>query len=144
MTELEVPTTNPVSKLSFWAIVVIAANTMNGPGLTTLPAVAQSAGLFTYAVLVVLATCVTCYVVKRLCVLIWTKKLQRYIPELEESDIVALSGNAWRSNSGRSRRIASIAMVGCALALALAQMMLCAKIGTFFIFFESIDRSISK
>lgn len=92
---ITITNTNPVSKLSFWAIVAIAANTMNGPGLTTLPAVAQSAGRITYAVLVVLATCVTCYVVKRLCVLIWTKKLHRYCPELEESDIVALSGNAW-------------------------------------------------
>jgi hypothetical protein len=38
-----------------------------------------------------------------------------------------LSGEAWKNDS--SKRIASIAMVGCALALALAQMMLCAKIG---------------
>lgn len=51
-------------------------------------------------------------------------------PQLDESDIVALSGEAWRSHKGQARRIASIAMVGCALALALAQMMLCAKIGT--------------
>jgi amino acid transporter len=94
MTKMEATKSNSNSgKLSFWAIVVIAANTMNGPGLTALPAIAQSAGHITYAVLVLAVMCVTLYVIKRLCMLYGVKNC--YSPELEESDIVALSGKAW-------------------------------------------------
>jgi len=174
MTGIELPTVthndvhnnSPNTKrLSFWTIVVIAANTMNGPGLTTLPAVSYAAGKLTLVVLILLSTFLTSYVVKRLCVLMWTKQRdvhtssmhlhnsstnitgdddlmsdkshnhhsedhEHYTPLLEESDMVALSGDIWTQPHQRPavRRVASIAMVGCALALALAQMMLCAKI----------------
>lgn len=118
------------TKLSLSAILVIAANTMNGPGLTTLPTVARSAGTVMYTILVILATIVTSYVIRRLCTVMWSQhKTHHHSPVLEESDLVALSGDAWPRNKARSRRIASMSMVGCALALALAQMMLCAKIG---------------
>ena len=116
--------------MAFSAIVVIAANTMNGPGLTTLPQVGESAGLVTFVVLTTVSMSITAFVVYVLCKLIWThQKLDHQIegPKLENSDIVALSGEAWGGKRS-SKQIASIAMVGCALALALAQMMLCAKI----------------
>jgi hypothetical protein len=127
-------TTGSSHRMAFSAIVVIAANTMNGPGLTTLPAVGEGAGLMTFLLLITVSMGVTAFVIHSLCKLIWThQKLDHRFdgpcPVLEDSDIVALSGEAWKSDS--SKRIASIAMVGCALALALAQMMLCAKIGMF-------------
>lgn len=71
----------------------------------------------------------TAVCLQRLCSLIWMEKTHRSALRLGESDIVALSENAWPKNRSRARRLASIAMVCCALALALAQMMLCAKIG---------------
>lgn len=71
----------------------------------------------------------TVFCLQRLCSLMWMQKTHRSAPRLGESDIVALSENAWPENRSRARRLASIAMVCCALALALAQMMLCAKIG---------------
>lgn len=120
MTELARP------KFSFWAIVVIAANTMNGPGLTTLPSTAGSAGQITFCFLVAIAALVTSCVVSRLCNLMWKgRKIEEHCcsPKSEESDIVALSEKIFRR-----KRAASWAMIGCALALALAQMMLCAAI----------------
>jgi hypothetical protein len=146
--------------LSFWSIVIIAANTMNGPGLTTLPAISHSAGKLILVALVCLATSLTSYVLKRLCILMWGKHDGQHYheeehdhpgaPILEESDFVALSGDAFahygklhqqhgphsqqihlhpHHSTISAHQIASIAMVGCALALALAQMMLTAKIG---------------
>ena len=120
----------PSISLSFWSIVVIAANTMNGPGLTILPSIAQSAGLVTFGLLVVTATCVTAFCLHRLCSVIWMRKMHNCsTPRLGECDIVSLSEHAWPQRRSWARRLASIAMVCCALALALAQMMLCAKIG---------------
>jgi len=156
----------PTKNLSFWSIVIIAANTMNGPGLTTIPASAQNAGLVTYTVLVALSTFITAYVVRQLSLLIWSGNSWGYKqavstleeakddddeeeeeatnqPNLANNDMVALTTKAFASspppkngaridkdNSSPStaKVITSIAMVGCALALALAQMMLCAKI----------------
>ena len=155
--------------LSFAAIMIIACNTMNGPGLTTLPNVAHSGGQLAFVVLVYLAVATTVFCVKRLCLLMWQQNPEHHHagPVLEETDLVALSAAAWQPkqvdpqyatlpvqeeslNEGhdavqsiqieptilqppplqqsKARRMASLAMVGCALALALAQMMLCAKI----------------
>ena len=112
-------------KLGFWAIVVIAANTMNGPGLTVLPTIASSAGLLTFCLLCILATCVTSFVVKRLSDLMFSQKLYQnpLTLHLKEADLVALSDQLFQK-----KKEASIAMVCCALSLALAQMMLCAAI----------------
>eukprot|EP00934_Nitzschia_sp_Nitz4_P003966 Nitzschia sp. Nitz4//scaffold14_size191712//111179//112555//NITZ4_001732-RA/size191712-processed-gene-0.277-mRNA-1//1//CDS//3329536954//3956//frame0 len=113
------PIVQPKLTLSFGAIFVIAANTMNGPGLTTLPATALSAGSFTYTIMVVLAASVTTFVLARLCVLL---KITRSIAE-PTTDLVSLSGLILKH-----QRLACWIMVACALALALAQMMLCAAI----------------
>jgi hypothetical protein len=154
------------SKLSFAAIVVIAANTMNGPGLTTLPSIASASGQVTFSVLVMVAALVTSFVVRRLVNVMWTAHLHRPLPlplrtstaassleeddddefnklledgedglkpgvpakdssgpSLDETDIVVLSGELFGQ-----KKLASLAMIGCALSLALAQMMLCAAI----------------
>lgn len=106
--------------------MVIAANTMNGPGLTTLPSVASAAGQVLFVVLVVVAAFATSFVLRRLCDVMWkTQKsdLGHSAPQLEDSDIVALSDQLFRQ-----KKLSSLAMVGCALSLALAQMMLCAAI----------------
>jgi hypothetical protein len=58
-------------KLSFTAIVVIAANTMNGPGLTTLPSIASASGQVTFSVLVTVAALITSFVVHRLVSVMW-------------------------------------------------------------------------
>lgn len=148
-----------MKQLSFAAIVVIASNTMNGPGLTTLPSIANAAGQVTFQVLVIVAALTTSFVVSRLCSVIWTAHVQpRPVvhddddkeelgnllgneessnakklppkdhtigsrPQLNETDIVALSQKLFDK-----KKLVSIAMVGCALSLALAQMMLCAAI----------------
>ncbi len=135
--------------LSFPAILVIAANTMNGPGLTTLPSMANAAGKFTFSIMVTGAALVTGFVLKRLCSVMWTSYRQQATvsleqelsnlidgeihmkeitppsnrPRLEETDIVALSEKLLSL-----KKSAAWAMVGCALSLALAQMMLCAAI----------------
>lgn len=136
--------------LSFAAIVVIAANTMNGPGLTTLPSMASAAGELLFSILVVVAALVASFVLKRLCSVMWTSgqvqlvepeerelddllqndqthgKMKAHLhdrPKLEETDIVALSEKLFSF-----KKSAAWAMVGCALSLALAQMMLCAAI----------------
>ena len=99
------------SKLSFWAIVVIACNTMNGPGLTTLPSIGNSAGKVTFSILVILATFVTSFVVKRLCSVIWSQKHYRFGHD-QDPDIVCLSDRLFHQ-----KKAASIAMFGCALSL---------------------------
>ena len=144
------------TRLSFWTIVVIAANTMNGPGLTTLPSISHAAGQVTLVGLICTSTLLTCYVVKRLCLLMWSNHhnhssdstdestSQVHYPTLEESDMVALAQDAFvtkqqphtthnkllnnKTNAASIRQWTALAMIGCALALALAQMMLCAKI----------------
>mmetsp|Transcript_489 Transcript_489/g.1225 ORF Transcript_489/g.1225 Transcript_489/m.1225 type:complete len:576 (-) Transcript_489:259-1986(-) len=147
---------------SFWAIVVIAANTMNGPGLTTLPEIAFEAGQFMFCTLVIVGTVSTSFVLQKLCDVMWRTQKghgeqtmhenhRRGVgvgggrdsdnhpsnshtnrsadshnigrPSLEETDIVALSNELYDQ-----KKLASLIMIGCALSLALAQMMLCAAI----------------
>ena len=136
-------------KLSRSAIVVLAANTMNGPGLTTLPSMASAAGKVTFQIVVWIAALTTSYVVARLGSVMWSVhaesdevELEHLLetqgmettqdvspgretarPSLEETDIVALSERLFGL-----KKLASIIMVGCALSLALAQMMVCAAI----------------
>lgn len=147
---------------SFGAIVVIAANTMNGPGLTTLPEMASDAGRVVFGGLVIVAALTTSFVVHKLCDLMWkshkdemhhdsgqtvvpsttitlpatttttttattttttTTSSDRGRPRLDDSDIVALADELY----GR-KKLVSLLMIGCALSLSLAQMMLCAAI----------------
>lgn len=156
------PSSQP--SLSFSAILVIAANTMNGPGLATLPSIASSAGVVTFQILVVVAAAVTCFVLVRLIKVQWAVaasssqvkngapsadagdvELEVLLqgnhtggtspskhkassttfsrPQLEDTDIVALSDRIFDQ-----KKMAAWAMVGCALSLALAQMMLTAAI----------------
>ena len=97
------------TRLSFWTIVVIAANTMNGPGLTTLPSVSHAAGQVTLVGLICASTILTSHVVQRLCLLVWNKHFHNHnshstmddstrhvhYPILEESDMVALAQDAF-------------------------------------------------
>ena len=140
------PQPQPQQRLySFWAIVVIAANTMNGPGLTTLPEVAHGAGRVVFCMLVVVGTVSTSFVLQKLCDVMWKTQKDHHEnsssiqnrpadthdhrttttgrPRLEETDIVALSHELYDQ-----KVLASLIMIGCALSLALAQMMLCAAI----------------
>jgi hypothetical protein len=127
------PHQNQQRLYSFWSIVVIAANTMNGPGLTTLPSIASSAGQVLFCLFVVVAAISTSFVVQKLCDVMWrTHKDEIHHggndggggrPRLDESDIVALCDELFSQ-----KKLASLTMIGCALSLALAQMMLCAAI----------------
>ena len=58
--------------LSYSAILVLAANTMNGPGITTLPDVAVDAGLFLYIVLIVISVRMASFVCTRMVFAMWS------------------------------------------------------------------------
>ncbi|KAL7541764.1 hypothetical protein ACHAWF_007011 [Thalassiosira exigua] len=62
----------PQRYLTFPAILVIAANTMNGPGITTLPDVAADAGLFLYATLIALSVAMAAFVCRRMVYAMWS------------------------------------------------------------------------
>ena len=51
--------------LSFSAILVLAANTMNGPGITTLPDVAAGAGRMLFVTLIFLSVAMASFVCRR-------------------------------------------------------------------------------
>jgi hypothetical protein len=58
--------------LSYSAILVLAANTMNGPGITTLPDVAVDAGLFLYIFLIVVSVKMASFVCARMVFAMWS------------------------------------------------------------------------
>ena len=58
--------------LSYSAILVLAANTMNGPGITTLPDVAVDAGLLLYIILIVLSVRMASFVCMRMVFAMWS------------------------------------------------------------------------
>ena len=58
--------------LSYSAILVLAANTMNGPGITTLPDVAVDAGIFLYISLIVISVQMASFVCKRMVFAMWS------------------------------------------------------------------------
>ncbi|KAL3791729.1 hypothetical protein HJC23_007496 [Cyclotella cryptica] len=58
--------------LSYSAILVLAANTMNGPGITTLPDVAVDAGIFLYFVLIALSVQMASFVCRRMVHAMWS------------------------------------------------------------------------
>lgn len=58
--------------LSYSAILVLAANTMNGPGITTLPDVAVDAGILLYIALIVLSVRMASFVCKRMVFAMWS------------------------------------------------------------------------
>ena len=58
--------------LSYSAILVLAANTMNGPGITTLPDVAVDAGLFLYIILIVFSVRMASFVCMRMVFAMWS------------------------------------------------------------------------
>ena len=58
--------------LSTTAIVVLAANTMNGPGITTLPDVAANAGRLLFILLIVLASGMASFVCRRMVNALWS------------------------------------------------------------------------
>ena len=75
-------TTDPISKtnkmadqnkyLSYSAILVLASNTMNGPGITTLPDVAADAGLCLYVFLISLSVAMVAFVCRRMVYAMWS------------------------------------------------------------------------
>lgn len=58
--------------LSYSAILVLAANTMNGPGITTLPDVAVDAGIFFYFILIALSVRMASFVCHRMVHAMWS------------------------------------------------------------------------
>lgn len=58
--------------LSYYAILVLAANTMNGPGITTLPDVAVDAGLTLYIVLIAISVRMASFVCTRMVFAMWS------------------------------------------------------------------------
>ena len=58
--------------LSYSAILVLAANTMNGPGITTLPDVAVDAGIFLYFILIALSVRMASFVCHRMVHAMWS------------------------------------------------------------------------
>ena len=62
----------PQRHLAFPAILAIAANTMNGPGLTTLPDVAADAGLLLFAFLIALSASMAAFVCRRMVHAMWS------------------------------------------------------------------------
>ncbi|KAL7541285.1 hypothetical protein ACHAXR_010774 [Thalassiosira sp. AJA248-18] len=62
----------PQKYLSFSAILVLAANTMNGPGITTLPDVAADAGLCLYVTLIAISVSMAAFVCRRMVYAMWS------------------------------------------------------------------------
>mmetsp|Transcript_9938 Transcript_9938/g.14215 ORF Transcript_9938/g.14215 Transcript_9938/m.14215 type:complete len:585 (-) Transcript_9938:249-2003(-) len=62
----------PQKFLPYAAILTLAANTMNGPGITTLPDVAVDAGLFLYVVLIAGSVLMASYVCRRMVFAMWS------------------------------------------------------------------------
>ena len=62
----------PQKLLPYAAILTLAANTMNGPGITTLPDVAVDAGLFLYVILIVGSVIMASYVCRRMVFAMWS------------------------------------------------------------------------
>ncbi|KAL7462315.1 hypothetical protein ACHAXS_002696 [Conticribra weissflogii] len=68
----DVATKPPSKYLSFSAIVILASNTMNGPGLTTLPQVATLAGMVLFVVLIGLSVAMASFVCRRMVFAMWS------------------------------------------------------------------------
>jgi len=62
----------PAKCLSYAGILAIAANTMNGPGFTTLPGVAADAGLGLYVILIALSVAMASFVCRRMVYAMWS------------------------------------------------------------------------
>jgi hypothetical protein len=62
----------PQKFLPYAAILTLAANTMNGPGITTLPDVAVDAGLFLYITLIAGSVLMASYVCRRMVFAMWS------------------------------------------------------------------------
>mmetsp|Transcript_34843 Transcript_34843/g.71117 ORF Transcript_34843/g.71117 Transcript_34843/m.71117 type:complete len:546 (+) Transcript_34843:226-1863(+) len=62
----------PQKFLPYAAILTLAANTMNGPGITTLPDVAVDAGLFLYVILITGSVAMASYVCRRMVFAMWS------------------------------------------------------------------------
>jgi len=73
----------PPKYLSFSAIVILACNTMNGPGLTTLPQVATLAGMALFVVLIGLSVAMASFVCRRMVFAMWSS-LREATKEQEE------------------------------------------------------------
>ncbi|KAL7458093.1 hypothetical protein ACHAWC_009613 [Mediolabrus comicus] len=61
--------------LSYSAILTLAANTMNGPGITTLPDVATDAGLLLYVILITGSVIMASFVCRRMVYAMWSSLL---------------------------------------------------------------------
>jgi hypothetical protein len=77
--------------LSYSAILVLAANTMNGPGITTLPDVAVDAGILLYIVLIVISVRMASFVCKRMVHAMWSSIKNEYYERVDSVDINAKS-----------------------------------------------------
>ena len=69
----------PQKFLSYAAILTLAANTMNGPGITTLPGVATDAGLSLYVVLITGSVIMASYVCRRMVFAMWSSLSSQYV-----------------------------------------------------------------
>lgn len=86
--------------LSFSAIVVIAANTMNGPGITTLPDVAVSAGIGLYIVMIALSVSMAAYVCRRMVHAMWGSLKDNAIQSDEEERLLGNGDHENGSSNG--------------------------------------------
>lgn len=66
------PPASPQKYLSYSAILVLAANTMNGPGITTLPDVAADAGRALFASLIAVSVAMAAFVCRRMVYAMWS------------------------------------------------------------------------
>ena len=74
--------------LSYSAILVLAANTMNGPGITTLPDVAVDAGILLYIVLIVISVRMASFVCKRMVFAMWSSLKNEAVMSYERVESV--------------------------------------------------------
>ena len=74
----------PPKYLSFSAILVLAANTMNGPGITTLPTVAADAGRFLYVTLISISVMMAAFVCRRMVYAMWSSVNEEVIVQTDE------------------------------------------------------------
>ncbi len=83
--------------LSYSAILTLAANTMNGPGITTLPDVATDAGLTLYVILITGSVIMASFVCRRMVYAMWsslstTEKWGAYQEIQQQEETTLLEG----------------------------------------------------
>jgi len=144
--------------LSGAAILTIASNTMNGPGITTLPDVTTDAGIFLYVALIIVSVAMAGFVSKRMVNAQWaslddhpdnektrsygsTDESEKLLPKvcdegLQPSNYIkqpvlsetSIVGQSKEAYGRQASVYVAISMVASALCLALAQQMVCAAI----------------